>query len=257
MPAIRHPCVRSRDRRARSSALVCEPGSTRDDGAAGRSGPPGTTGRPKDVLLSRPALRASATATLRRLGGPGSWLLALPVHYVAGPAGRGAVGRRRRRVAGRARRAPRPAGAAAALDHGRALRRRRCRPSCIGGCADAADVAALQALRRDPARRRAGRRPTCSTGPGTRGVNVVTTYGMSETVRRLRLRRLSARRRRRSRSAPTARIRISGPVLFDGYAGDPELTAEVLRDGWLHDARPRRARRTTATCACSAGPTTW
>jgi len=29
------------------------------------------------------------------------------------------------------------------------------------------------------------------------------------------------------------RLRISGPMLFDGYDGDPELTARVLVDGWF------------------------
>ncbi|MFC0644933.1 o-succinylbenzoate--CoA ligase [Cellulomonas phragmiteti] len=44
----------------------------------------GSTGHPRDVMLSVAALRASAAATAARLGGPGSWLLALPVHHVAG-----------------------------------------------------------------------------------------------------------------------------------------------------------------------------
>ena len=44
----------------------------------------GSSGRPRDVMLSAAALRASADATAARLGGPGSWLLALPVHHVAG-----------------------------------------------------------------------------------------------------------------------------------------------------------------------------
>ncbi len=44
----------------------------------------GSTGRPRDVMLSAAALRASAGATADRLTGPGSWLLALPVHHVAG-----------------------------------------------------------------------------------------------------------------------------------------------------------------------------
>ncbi|MGL5857063.1 MAG: o-succinylbenzoate--CoA ligase [Angustibacter sp.] len=44
----------------------------------------GTTGVPKQVLLQASALRASATATHDRLGGPGHWLLALPPHHVAG-----------------------------------------------------------------------------------------------------------------------------------------------------------------------------
>ncbi|KQS73596.1 o-succinylbenzoate--CoA ligase [Modestobacter sp. Leaf380] len=44
----------------------------------------GSTGTPRGVLLSADAVRASATATLDRLGGPGDWLLALPVSAVAG-----------------------------------------------------------------------------------------------------------------------------------------------------------------------------
>ena len=44
----------------------------------------GSTGGGKGVLLSATALRASATATLARLGGPGSWLLALPTSAIGG-----------------------------------------------------------------------------------------------------------------------------------------------------------------------------
>jgi O-succinylbenzoic acid--CoA ligase len=44
----------------------------------------GSTGEPKGALLPASALRASATATHDRLGGPGTWLLALPFHHVAG-----------------------------------------------------------------------------------------------------------------------------------------------------------------------------
>lgn len=44
----------------------------------------GSTGEPKDVVLSREALVASAEATHERLGGPGQWLLALPTTGVAG-----------------------------------------------------------------------------------------------------------------------------------------------------------------------------
>ena len=45
----------------------------------------GSTGEPKQLVLSRGAVVASATAAHARLGGPGQWLLALPAHYVAGP----------------------------------------------------------------------------------------------------------------------------------------------------------------------------
>ena len=44
----------------------------------------GTTGAPKGALLSAAALSASASATHDRLGGPGSWLLALPPYHIAG-----------------------------------------------------------------------------------------------------------------------------------------------------------------------------
>lgn len=44
----------------------------------------GTTGEPKGAMLTAAALIASATATHDRLGGPGSWLLALPPHHIAG-----------------------------------------------------------------------------------------------------------------------------------------------------------------------------
>jgi o-succinylbenzoate---CoA ligase len=44
----------------------------------------GTTGVPKGALLTASALRASAEATHRRLGGPGRWLLALSAYHVAG-----------------------------------------------------------------------------------------------------------------------------------------------------------------------------
>ncbi|MGZ4766176.1 MAG: AMP-binding protein, partial [Ilumatobacteraceae bacterium] len=40
----------------------------------------GTTGVPKGAMLTAAALRASASATHARLGGPGQWLLALPAH---------------------------------------------------------------------------------------------------------------------------------------------------------------------------------
>ncbi|WP_143219285.1 o-succinylbenzoate--CoA ligase [Actinokineospora bangkokensis] len=44
----------------------------------------GSTGAPKGVLLPAASLRASATATHARLGGPGTWLLAMPAHHIAG-----------------------------------------------------------------------------------------------------------------------------------------------------------------------------
>lgn len=60
------------------------PDRTIDDGVALVVATSGTTGTPKGAMLSARALRASADATHRRLGGPGSWLLALPAHHIAG-----------------------------------------------------------------------------------------------------------------------------------------------------------------------------
>ncbi len=44
----------------------------------------GSTGEPKEVVLSHDAVLASARATQARLGGPGRWLLDLPVTSIAG-----------------------------------------------------------------------------------------------------------------------------------------------------------------------------
>lgn len=44
----------------------------------------GSTGAPRSVLLSSRAIRASSFATVNRLGGPGSWLLALPPDRIGG-----------------------------------------------------------------------------------------------------------------------------------------------------------------------------
>ena len=44
----------------------------------------GSSGRPKRVELSADAVLASAAASDSALGGPGQWLLALPLNYIAG-----------------------------------------------------------------------------------------------------------------------------------------------------------------------------
>ncbi|MEU4444345.1 o-succinylbenzoate--CoA ligase [Actinosynnema sp. NPDC050801] len=47
-------------------------------------GTSGSTGEPKTVLLGADALTTSAELTHARLGGPGTWLLALPTTHIAG-----------------------------------------------------------------------------------------------------------------------------------------------------------------------------
>lgn len=55
-----------------------------DDGTALVVGTSGSTGLPKLAMLPATALRASADATHDRLGGLGTWLLAMPPHHIAG-----------------------------------------------------------------------------------------------------------------------------------------------------------------------------
>lgn len=59
-------------------------GAPIDQGIAVVVATSGTTGTPKGAQLSAAALTASATATHRRLGGDGNWLLALPAYHIAG-----------------------------------------------------------------------------------------------------------------------------------------------------------------------------
>jgi o-succinylbenzoate---CoA ligase len=59
-------------------------GSDIDDDVAVVVTTSGTTGAPKGAMLTAAALTASASATHERLGGPGSWLLALPAYHIAG-----------------------------------------------------------------------------------------------------------------------------------------------------------------------------
>ncbi len=68
------------------------------------------------------------------------------------------------------------------------------------------------------------------------GVRVVQTYGMSETCGGcvydgLPLDGVAVK------IDAEGQVLVGGPVLFDGYEGEPERTAEALQDGWLrtHD----------------------
>jgi O-succinylbenzoic acid--CoA ligase len=63
---------------------VLRAGEEIDDDVALVVSTSGTTGTPKGAMLTAPALIASASATHDRLGGPGTWLLALPAYHVAG-----------------------------------------------------------------------------------------------------------------------------------------------------------------------------
>ena len=71
-------------RRVAEALRVGEPLAPATEPAALVIATSGSTGTPKGVLLTTSALRASAAATHERLGGPGTWLLAMPAHHVAG-----------------------------------------------------------------------------------------------------------------------------------------------------------------------------
>ncbi len=188
----------------------------------------GSSGRPRDVVLSYEAVTASARAAMDRLGGPGQWLLDLPVNHVAGLqvlvrsllAGRDPV------VAA----GPGSFGATVA-----ALDGQRCYTALVPTQLHrlAAD-GALDQLRRFDAVLVGGAalRPDLLARCEDTGIAVVATYGLSETCGGcvyggVPLDGVSVR------VDPAGRVELSGPVLFDGYAGDRELTAQVLRDGWL------------------------
>jgi len=183
----------------------------------------GSTGAAKRVRLSRRAVVASATASRDRLGAAGPWVLALPASYVAGV-----------NVVVRSL----LAGHEPLL-----LEEHDSLASAVSSFISLvptqlhrhlsvpADVAALRQFHTvllgggpiDPALR---------SRAEEEGINVVATYGSSETAGGcvydgypLDGVELNV--------AEDGRIRIGGPTLFDGYADDPAQTAATLRDGWF------------------------
>ncbi|MEE2034509.1 o-succinylbenzoate--CoA ligase, partial [Rhodococcus sp. CC-R104] len=81
-PLLPIPADDPREIRRLGDAL--HPGEPIDPGVGLVVATSGTTGTPKGAQLSPAALRASGDATHERLGGPGSWLLVLPAHHIAG-----------------------------------------------------------------------------------------------------------------------------------------------------------------------------
>jgi O-succinylbenzoic acid--CoA ligase len=177
----------------------------------------GSTGRPKRVMLSRAAMRASADATHTRLGGPGRWELDLPPTYVAGvqvlyrTLRAGDTDRRylslvptqlvrllRERSDG--------AGLGALTDFDAVL--------VGGGPLDAQVRAEVE----------------------SHGVRIVQTYGMSETCGGC-VYDGAPLDGVQVRIEDDGQVLLRGPVLFDGYEGEPERTAAAFREGWLvtHD----------------------
>jgi O-succinylbenzoic acid--CoA ligase len=185
----------------------------------------GSTGGGRGVLLGADALRASATAAVDRIGGPGAWLLALPVSAVGGlqVLCRSLLAGREPEVLAKGEPL---ADAVARMPAGRRytslvptqLRRfladeaealRAFDAILVGGAATDADLLAAA---------------------GAEDVRVVTTYGMTETAGgcvydgepldgvKVRV---------------TEGIELAGPTLALGYRLDPEATAEAFTGGWF------------------------
>jgi O-succinylbenzoic acid--CoA ligase len=196
---------------------------------AGEPGPvvvatSGSSGTPKQVVLSRDAVLASARASAARLGGSGPWVLALPSSYVAGlnVVVRSLVAGHRPVLLGE--RTPREAVIA---DGFLSLV-----PTQLHRWLDSADDA--DALARLSAVLVGGGPVDASLKERARdaGIRLVATYGMAETCGGcvydgLPLDGVGLA------LATDGRVRLSGPTLFEGYLDDAAATAEVLVDGWF------------------------
>lgn len=194
----------------------------------------GSTGEPKRVLLSRAAMRASALATQERLGGPGEWVLNLPPTYVAG-----VQVLYRSVLAGIAPLPVRDLEHLASLGRPRERRYLSLVPTQLVRALADPDLGAVRRALADCAAVLVGGGPL---DPSAReraedeGIAVVQTYGMSETCGGCvydgaPLPGVDVRIER------SGEVLVRGPVLFDGYEGEPARTAAAFRDGWLvtHD----------------------
>jgi O-succinylbenzoic acid--CoA ligase len=178
-------------------------------------------------VLSRRAVLSSVAATARRLGGEGRWLLALPASYVAGAqvvcrsvvAGEPPVVLEEHPSLAAAVEAARPAYVSLV-------------PTQLHRLLDSRDdLEALRTLRTvllgggpiEPALRERA---------AAAGVRVVATYGSAETAGGCVYDGVALDGVGLA-TEPSGRLRVSGPTLFDGYDGDPDLTARVLVDGWF------------------------
>lgn len=185
----------------------------------------GSSGAPKQVVLSRAAVLASAAASAARLGGSGPWVLALPSSYVAGLnvlVRSLLAGHRPVPLGERSPRDARVVGGYLSLVPTQLHR-------WLGDKDDAHALASFGAVL-------VGGGPVDSDlkdRARSAGIRLVATYGMAEACGGCVY-----------DGAPLdgvglaisteGRVRLAGPTLFDGYLDDPIATGEVLVDGWFH-----------------------
>jgi len=193
----------------------------------------GSSGTPKRVVLSTAALLTSAAATESALGGPGEWVLALPAHYIAG------VQVIVRSLAAGGEPYAIPAGPfraetfAAAIDALPAERRRYSAlvPTQLRRVLDAVaggEAAVTAAVRRLDALLIGGGRLADAEAERAQaaGIPIVRTYGASETAGGcvydgVPLQGVEVR-------IVDGEVQLAGPVLADGYLGDPGRTERVF-----------------------------
>jgi O-succinylbenzoic acid--CoA ligase len=186
----------------------------------------GSTGRAKRVVLSRRAVLASVRATERRLGARGRWLLALPATYIAG-----AQVVCRSVAAGEAPVLLEDHGSLAAAVAAAQPEFVSLVPTQLHRMLDRPEE--TEALRSFSAVLLGGGPidATLRDRAEAESVRVVATYGAAETsggcvydgvpLDGVGLALDSG-----------GRIRIAGPMLFDRYDGDPQLSSRALVDGW-------------------------
>jgi O-succinylbenzoic acid--CoA ligase len=205
------------------------PGGGEDlpDGTAVVIATSGSTGEPKGVQLSAEALRASARASLDRIGAqPGTrWLCALPTSHIAGLGVlvRSLVCGTTPVVVDRLDPAQRDL-AAFGCDYTSLVPAQLRRMLDVG-----AGVSAFGAILLGGAAIPSG----LLAGARAAGAKVITTYGMSETCGGCvyNHRPLDGVK---VRTAPDGRIEITGPMLFSGYRNRPDLTELAIgEDGWF------------------------
>ena len=186
----------------------------------------GSSGEPKRVVLSRAAVLASVAATERRLGGSGRWLLALPAAYVAGL--QVVV---RSLVAGHQPSLLEEHGSIAAAVAGRDLDFVSLVPTQLHRLLDDPEETAALRTFRTVLLGGGPIEPALRERAVSDGVTVVATYGSAETAGGCVYDGVGLDGVGLAVDAD-GRLRISGPMLFDRYDGDPELTAAALVDGW-------------------------